>query len=229
MNFRVTFLGFFVKELKQTLRDPRMRFLLFAAPLVQLIIFGVAISMEMKNISLALMAEPRDQELIEVYQKAVASGFFHEANVTGTDPIQWLENGQADAVLVSSREGRSQLLIDSRNIIKAQAIENYLNAITARVSKINPQGFHFEARALYNPSLETSVYMVPGVMCMLVCIITVILTSMAISREKEVGTLETLISAPVKGWEILIGKTFPFIILGFIQIQLILLAALLIF
>jgi ABC-2 type transport system permease protein len=69
--------------------------------------------------------------------------------------------------------------------------------------------------------MQTAVYLVPGVMCMIMCLLTIILTSMSMAREKEIGTFETLISAPVKGWEILLGKTLPYVLLGMCDVPLV--------
>jgi ABC-2 type transport system permease protein len=84
-------------------------------------------------------------------------------------------------------------------------------------------------RVLYNPTLESAVFMVPGVMSMIVCVMTILLTSMALAREKELGTIEMLLSAPLKTGEIIAGKSIPYFLLGVLDIPLILVAAVLIF
>lgn len=248
MSYKITFLGFLRKEMRQTLRDTRMRLLLFLVPLVQLTLFTIALSSEIKNIRLAVQAPNNDLVAETIYQKALASKYFLSADVTGSDPYEWIENNQADAVIIVPPEtadralahgqGQIQLLIDAKSVLKAAAIENYIKAIATKelkflngpaMSSAMSSGLKFEVRPLYNPTLETSVFMIPGLICMLVCIITILLTSMAITKEREVGTLETLISAPVKNWEILLGKTVPFIILGCIQIPLIMTLAVTLF
>lgn len=247
MKLNPTITGFVRKELMQTLRDPKMRVLLFVAPLIQLTLFGVAISNEVKNIRLAAVYEPRDEITRKIVEKSYSSGWFVPATTQGNGPFEWVQSGQAEAVLIApagtlSRElergnGKLQLLINARNVVRAQAVENYLRAITQMVSLEHlaaPPGLiarplTFDVRPLYNPTLETSVYMVPAVMSMLVCIATIILTSMALAREKEMGTLETLISAPVTPMEVILGKTLPFVIIGMIQVPLIVTAAVLIF
>lgn len=242
-----TITGFVRKELMQTLRDPKMRVLLFVAPLIQLTLFGVAISNEVKNIRLAAVHEPRDKVTREIAERSFASRWFVPARTEGQDPFEWVQSGQAEAVLIApggtlTREmergnARLQLLVNARNVVRAQAVENYLHAITQMVALehftaapgVISRPLTFDVRPLYNPTLETSVYMVPAVMSMLVCIATIILTSMALAREKEMGTLETLISAPVTPMEVILGKTLPFVIIGMIQVPLIVTAAVLIF
>ncbi|MGE0614247.1 MAG: ABC transporter permease [Bacteriovoracia bacterium] len=231
MKINPTLVGFLRKELRQTLRDPRMRIVLFVAPIMQLTLFGVAISNEVKNVRLASLHAPYDAEMRRIYDESIASGWFRPAAITGTEPYDWIQRGQADVVLVRAKGNPDiQLLVNAQNVIRAQAAENYLLSIIRRVEAdqsagSRPPPIRFDVRVLYNPTLETSVYMVPGVMCMLVCIVTILLTSMSLAREREVGTLETLISAPVKPWEIVVGKTLPFLTLGTVQLPLVLMVA----
>lgn len=241
MRINPTLLGFLKKEFVQTLRDKRMRAVLFVAPVVQLTIFGVAISNEVRRVRLAASFPTSDSAMRLVLEKSFASGWFIPAAVHGEDPFGWIDSNDAEAVLVAPPggllkamgrgEAKLQLLIDARNVIRAQSIENYLKGILQVA--FSPPGqvapLQFDVRVLYNPTLLTSIYMVPGVMCMLVCLITILLTSMALARERENGTLETLIAAPLQPWELLAGKTVPFIVLGFCEIPLILMTGVLLF
>jgi ABC-2 type transport system permease protein len=243
MKLNPTLRGFLKKEFIQTLRDKRMRVVLFVAPVVQLTIFGVALSNEVRRVRLAASFSTNDTAVQTILNKSFASGWFIPATVEGSDPYRWLESNEAEVVLVAPPggllkavgrgEGALQVLVDSRNVIRAQAIENYLKAIVpASVPVEFPPmlgGLQFDVRVLYNPTLLTSVYMVPGVMCMLVCLVTILLTSMALAKERETGTLETLIAAPLKPWELLAGKTVPFVVLGFLEIPLILGTGILLF
>jgi ABC-2 type transport system permease protein len=250
-----TLVGFLVKEIKQTLRDPRMRLMLFLAPIIQLTLFGVALSNEVRNIRLAEVMAPGDEMAQVIYRRSLASGWFIEPSAQGgaahqaegeIEPFDWLASGRADAVLVmppggltheaQRGEGRLQVLIDARNVLRAQAIENYLKAIVREVAserlgtgELPKPAIRFDLRPLYNPTFETSVFMVPGVMSMLVCLITILLTSMSLAREREMGTFETLIAAPVHAWEVVLGKTLPFVLIGMVQVPLILAAGVVLF
>jgi ABC-2 type transport system permease protein len=240
-----TIVGFFRKEITQTLRDPRMRVLVFVAPILQLLLFGYAISTEVRNIKLAVAYAPGDVLARNLEERAFKSGWFIPAHTNGNDPFAWVQGGQADAALVMPAGGLTrgaqrppaqvQLLIDATNVVRAQAVERYVQAVLAEVMAAAqpgvtaPTGFNFDIRMLYNPAQLTVYFMVPGVMMMLLCIVTVLLTSMSIVRERENGTFETLISAPLKNWEILVGKTLPFMLLGLLIVHLILAAAILIF
>lgn len=229
-----TLWGFIKKELLQTLRDTRMRMLLFVAPCVQLTIFGVALSTEAKNIRLSLVGGSHDSALQSLHRRALASGWFIPAVVSTSDPFEQIQKDEADAVLIAPpqgldrslgrQEGRVQLLVNATNVTRGQSIERYfLNIVSAEFPHKAP--LHFDVRVLYNPALRTAHYLVPGVMSLLVCLITILLTSMSVTKEKELGTFETLIAAPILPEEVIFGKTVPFVLLGMSNIPLILAVA----
>ena len=243
-----TLLGFIRKELTQTLRDPRMRFILFVTPMVQMTIFGVAISNEVKNIRLAAQFDAKDYVMRDIYEHALASKWFLPARSKEVDPFKLIESGDADAVLVPPPGGFTralgrpgpgnaplQLLVNATNVLQAQSVENYIQTITRQTVMddlkitVPDQPIRFDVRILFNPSLETSIFMVPGVMCMLMIITTMILSMSAIVREKELGTFEMLISAPVSPSEVIYGKTVPYVVLGMSNFPLILTVAIVIF
>jgi len=139
-------------------------------------------------------------------------------------------------------EGELEAVIDGADLVRGRGINGYLNnivneAVGARKGKAESMDFesvaqtppkstqrqpiYFATRTLYNPELQTSYNLVPGVICMLMCIITIMMTSMSIAKEKEIGTFETLISAPVSVKEILLGKTIPYFIIGCINLPLV--------
>jgi len=240
-----TLIGFVKKELVQTLRDPRMRILLFVMPLIQLSLFGLAISNEVKNVKLAVILDSNDTILRDVYERSISSGWFVPAQASEGDPYKIIESGRADAVLVPPPGGFSralgrgeaplQLLINATNVTKAQAIEGYLQGIvqaTVQEDLKAPQiklPVKIESRVLFNPDLETSIFMVPGTMCMLMVITTMVMANLAIVREKEMGTFEMLISAPVTKSEVILGKTIPYVVLGMSNFPLILAVAVFLF
>jgi ABC-2 type transport system permease protein len=245
-----TILGFIRKELWQTLRDPRMRFVLILIPVVQLVLFGFAISTEIRNVRLGAAIEPGDTLALHVYQRALASGWFVRASSTKTDPYAQISAGDAEVVLVAPAggftravgrgEGQLQALIDASSAIQARSVERYLQQILQEVLRDDfPRAagtpgdggppLRLDVRVLYNPTLESAIFMVPGVMSMIVCVMTILLTSMALAREKELGTIEMLLSAPLRTGEIIAGKSIPYFLLGILDIPLILVAAVLIF
>lgn len=246
MRFNPTLLGFIRKEFRQALRDPKMRFLLFGAPMIQLTLFGVALTSETKNVRLSVRGAPGDTVLHDIHRRALASGWFIPAGVAEkADPFEAIRSNDVDAVLVAPPggltaslgrgEGQAQLLVDATNVLRASAVEQYLLSISDRVAGEYLKGppreapVRFELRILFNPTMRSAVYMVPGVMGMLICLVTILLTSMAIAREKEIGTFETLIAAPISTREIIFGKTLPYIVLGMSNLPLILGVAILVF
>ncbi|HEX7673004.1 MAG TPA: ABC transporter permease [Bdellovibrio sp.] len=233
-----TLLGFIRKEFLQTLRDPRMRLLLFLAPCVQLSIFGLALSTEARNIRLSVVGSPSDSMLQTIYRECLASGWFISAKVSTNDPFEQVQKDEADAVMVAPpggldkalgrNEGQLQLLVNAINVTRGQSIERYFMLVTqSQVSTHSP--ISLDLRVLYNPALRSEFFLIPGVMSMLVCLITILLTSMSITKEKEVGTFETLISAPILPEEVLLGKTIPYVLLGMSNIPLIMGVAIFIF
>ncbi len=241
-----TLLGFIKKELIQSIRDPRMKFLLFVLPFVQMTLFGISISNEIKNIRLAAEFDNKDYILRDIYERAIQGKWFIPAKGSGEhDPFKLIKDGYADAVLIPPPGGLTkavgrgnaplQLLVDATNVLEGQAVESYISSIANEVvkghlkktAKISP--LKFEMRVLYNPSLETSIFMVPGVICMLMMMTTMNLAMAAFVREKELGTFETLISAPVSRYELIFGKTIPYIILGMVNYPILLSIAFFVF
>jgi len=226
MKLNPSITGFIKKELTQVFRDPKLWSLLVLAPVLQLTLFGYAISTDVKNISLATLGAPGDFLLNEVTRRALGSGYFTAVETQGPeDAFELIEKNQADAVLIAppgglSRasgrgEARVQVLLDATNVTKTQAMEAYLAQILGPPSS---SSLSLRTRILYNPSIRSAVFMVPGVLGMLTCILPILLTAMSITKEKEDGTFEMLISAPLTPREIIIGKTIPFVLLGLVHL-----------
>ena len=239
-----TILAFLRKELSQSLRDPRMRIVIFLLPIIQMTVFGLAISTEIRGIRLAAVHAPADAAARQLADRFYASGWFVPATGSGQDPYRLIASGRADAVLVAPTGGLTkalgrgpaslQLLVNATNATKARSIESYAAAIIAGETAPDrpgaPQpGIELDVRILYNPAMESSIFMVPGVMGMILCLVTIILTSMSLAKEKELGTFETILAAPLRPWEILLGKTLPYFLLGLADAVLVLAAAVVIF
>ena len=242
----LTILAFIRKELSQSLRDPRMRLVIFVLPVIQLTVFGLAISTEIRGIRLAAVHSPQDAAARQLADRFYASGWFVPAAADGQDPYRLIASGRADAVLVAPTGGLTkalgrgpagvQLLVNASNAAKARSVESYAAAIVAqaaapyrRAGAEPAAGIALDVRVLYNPAMESSLFMVPGVMGLILCLVTIILTSMSLAKEKELGTFETILAAPLRTWEILLGKTIPYVFLGLADAALILTAAVLIF
>ncbi len=238
-----TILGFIKKELRQVLRDNRMRNVLISMPIIQMLLFGYALSTDVRNIRLSVINSPTDFIAGHVSERAVASRWFIKAETTRADPYEQIKANEADVVLIPPAGGLTkaigrggaqvQLLINASNVTRAQAAEGYLKAVIAEVLKRDlkiaapaPQ-IGVDMRVLYNPSMRTAVFQIPAVMGMLILMTSLFFTSMAIAREKEQGTFEMLLSSPATPTEILLGKAIPFVIIGMMNLPLILLTGVL--
>ena len=238
MNWRVL-KAFIKKELVQTLRDRRMRSMLMIAPVLQLTLFGLALHNEVRNIRLAVYAQPSDSLAWDIGRRAAGTGWFVLKDKVANDPFEALDSGQIDAALVAPPgglteqvrrdKGQVQLLVDGSNTVRAQGVVQYLDrvrqdVIHERVSPGEPDRprLTLDTRVLYNPTLESKYFMVPGVLSMLLILVTLTLTSSSITREKERGTFETLLASPISPGTILVGKALPYILLGLLDMPLIL-------
>ena len=235
-----TLLGFIRKEISQALRDPRMRGMLFVMPVIQLAIFGLALSSEIRNIAFAVSSRPDDAFTRRLEARFDASGWFKRVEPGPGDPFDWVRSGKAEAVLVAPAGGADkaagrgsavyQLLIDATNAERARGVEIYAKSILAahlRAEGLDPGGasIQFSVRTLYNPEGDTATYMIPGTLSLMLCLVTLVLTSMSMAKEREIGTLETLLAAPIAPWEVLLGKTAPYVMLGMLDVPLVLAVA----
>jgi ABC-2 type transport system permease protein len=232
--------GFIKKEFLQTLRDPRLGVMVLVAPVLQIIFFGFALTNDVLNISLGSYFSPSDVVANDIYKAALASKRFKFVDVSDVSPEKAIQNGVAEAVLVAPEKGLTsssghgdgelQLLINASNALRARAIEGYLQSIVQTVcfpEVVSP--LKISVRTLYNPTLETTSFMVPGIMAMLLLILVMILTCTSIAKEKESGTFEAIIAAPIKRSYIILGKTVPFALMGLLNTFVILIFALIFF
>lgn len=231
--------GFIRKEIIQTLRDPRLRVMIFASALLQLLLFGYALTNEVKNVRLALYSPPQDVVAQEIYDHALASGSFVPVRNQAHDPFESIQRGDADAVLVSQEgtttrgslkgNGTIQLLINASNVLRAQAVDVYMQRIVQMVQqqKMAPSmsPLTVSVRMLYNPSMDSAFFTIPGIITILLTINVLLLTCTSIAKEKESGTFETILSAPIQRKHIILGKTVPFALVGIINVIITLVAS----
>lgn len=227
-----TLSGFIKKEFIQILRDRKMIAAIFFVPIMQTIMFGLALTSEVKNIELSIVSAP-SAIAREAGERAVASGWFSDTPYllmpAGSDAYELLSSGKAEAVLVAPKEGfayglergkPAQLLVNAVNAQRAQQVEAYVKQILARVAagrgyNINPQGLiAADTRVLYNHYMNSTYYMIPALMVMATYIVLLVVCGMSIAKEKEMGTMEKLIASPATPKEILLGKTLPYFFIG---------------
>lgn len=231
------------KEFIQIRRDKRLLPLLIAMPLFQLVLFGYVFSTDVKNISTVVVDQARTVESREIASKLESAGYFVvEGYASGRDEAQqMLENGRARvAVIIPETYSRAlargdtatiEVIVDGSDPNTGGTAVSYVSRIVQAMNlkiKIKQTGgvsqplpIDARIRALYNPELKSVNYMIPGLIAMLLMLVTTLLSSAAIVREKERGTMEHLMVMPVRRWELILGKLLPFIVFGFFDILLI--------
>lgn len=235
------------KEFIQALRDPRMRAVLLVVPVVQVLIFGYAVTTDVKEVRLAVLDRDRTPESRELLSRFTGSGYFlaterpSDEREVGT----LLDRGRVRAALVipagfggalgSGRTASAQFLLDGTDSNSAALVMGYASRIAegwskellaARHSRLTGQPppvapLALEERAWFNENLESRRYFVPGVIALLLMVTTLLLSSMAIVREKEVGTIEQVMVTPIRRWEFILGKTIPFVLIGYLNVSLV--------
>jgi ABC-2 type transport system permease protein len=236
------------KEFIQTLRDPHTRFLLIGPPIIQMLVFGYAATMEIRHVPIAVLDFDQTMESRELVAGFSASRYFdlrtyaadRDALRDGIDRGNILVALEIDAGFAQQlRNGHGavvQALVDSSNSNTALVALGYLNQIGARfaanyqldrLARTAPQVVSFvpqidlETRPWFNEGLESRWYFVPGVIGNLLMIMVMTLTAFAVVREREIGTLEQLMVTPVRRWEFILGKTVPFFLIGLLDAGLI--------
>ncbi|MDR0744638.1 MAG: ABC transporter permease [Holosporales bacterium] len=242
--------GFLKKEIIQTLRNPIMVFALLFMPVVQAFLLSYAITNEPKNISIAIDAKPNDYLIHRIYEHAISSGWFIKTQSNDNELFNVVKAMRTNIALIAPKAGFSksimkgedaniQVLIDASNVIKAQSISAYIkyivhsvitNELSKNIIKVNNiKAIDFKPRILFNPEMDTKVFIVPSVMVIVVAMTILSLVCVSITKEKEMGTMETLISAPIQKKHILYGKILPAIVVAFFNFLSILMLGLLFF
>ncbi|HBZ35225.1 MAG TPA: ABC transporter permease [Rikenellaceae bacterium] len=229
-----------IKEFIHIFRDRRMKAVIFITPLVQLIIFGYAVTTDVNTIRTAIYDLDKSYESRELIRRFSSSGYFTlDYYISSNTAIQGLfDSGKiTTAIQINSnfssdlkrgRQTEIQVLVDGADSNTALVAMWYANRIIMKYSNdlyINraisrPVRLEVSARAWYNPDLASRNYNVPGVIAIMIMLICLLLTAMAIVREREMGTIEQLMVTPLKPVELILGKTIPFALIGFFDMFL---------
>jgi len=240
-------IAFIKKEFLHIFRDWRTLLVLFAIPAIQLIVFGYAISNDLKYISIGILDKSNDELSQKLISKLAFSDFFkvNAALDNDTEVVSLFKKGIVKEVIIIEpqfskklvREGSAdiQIITDATEPNTANMAVNYSTAmINSFVSEINKQPHHplaftAEVKMLYNPTLQASWMFVPGIIALILTLISVMLTSVSIVREKEFGSMELLLVTPLKPIIIILGKVIPYFILSVFNISFIFLLGHLLF
>lgn len=233
------------KEVRQLFRDPRTRGVIFVSPVLQLLLFGYAVNTDVRNVAMAVLDHDRSPASRQLVDALTASGYFRVVErPEGASALgDALDTGRAvvgldiptgyAADLGAGRGAAVQLLVDGTNSNTATVAQGYAIRIIAQIgARVGPEpgavgGVDLRARAWFNPSLESRVYNVPAVIGVIVLLMCLLLTAMAVVREREVGTLEQLLVSPLSAAELMLGKTIPVAGVAMIQITIVTSVALL--
>ena len=224
------------KEFIQVFRDSRMKAIIFLTPIIQLLLFGYAVTTDVTNVKTAFLDLDRTVETRELARRIESSGYFDISRTPGSPgEIRGLLDGGEVLVAVQVNRGFSrdlksgstagvQVIVDGTDSNTATVAMDYLTRIigsyAAELEGTIP-AVDLRTRAWYNPDLRSRNYNIPGVIAIIIMLTSLLLTSMAVVREREIGTMEQLMVTPLKPVELILGKTLPFAAIGFFDMFLV--------
>ena len=219
------FISFVIKEARHIVRDKRTMLILFGMPIVLMLIFGFAITTDVRNVRTVVVTSSMDHLTRQAVDRLAASEYFTitAAVATPQEAERLIRNQKADlavvfsADFVSKREG-VQFIVDGADPNMAQQWTNYATGVIT-----NMDASLVNAKMLYNPQMKSAYNFVPAIMGMLLMLVCAMMTSISIVREKEKGTMEVLLVSPVKPIMIIIAKVVPYLVLAFVILTTILL------
>ena len=219
------FISFIIKEARHIVRDKRTMLILFGMPIVLMLIFGFAITTDVRNVRTVVVTSSLDHLTRQAVDRLAASEYF---TITATVPTpqdaeRLIRSQKADLAIVfspdfASRRGGIQFIVDGADPNMAQQWTNYATAVIA-----NADASLVNSKMLYNPQMKSAYNFVPAIMGMLLMLVCAMMTSISIVREKEKGTMEVLLVSPVKPLMIIIAKAVPYLVLAFVILTTILL------
>jgi len=236
-----------IKEFIQIFRDPKMKGVIFLMPIIQILVFGYAVTTDVKNVPMTVYDLDNSVASRELVSRFVGSGYFDVVEHVSEDhrARELMDRGKVNAVLRmnkgfsdklrTGRTARLQMIVDGTDSNTAGIVLDYAAKITGRYSKevqalqaarlsgssSDIGRIEMQTRAWFNENLESRNFYVPGVIAIIVMLITLMLTSMAVVREKEIGTMEQIMVTPISSIEFILGKTVPFALIGFADVILI--------
>jgi len=239
--------AFVRKEFIHIFRDPRSMLILFLMPVVQLLIFGYVVNNDIKNAKIAIIDQSKDQATRQIISDIQASGYFEiRSEITSVSQIETsFKSGAIKLALVfepdfeknrlRGEKSGVQIIADASDANTARLLTNYCSAIIARYSISSmPEGRSMAGvsiipRMFFNEEMEGVFMSVPGLMAMILMLISAMMTSISITREKEFGSMEVLLISPLKPWQIIVGKVIPYFLMAIINSISIIVISVLIF
>lgn len=241
------FLGFVKKEFYHILRDRRSLFILFGMPIIQILLFGFAITNEINNVNIAIFDHSKDVTTQEIINKISVSSYFsinqlieNEKDIEtvfkkGKIKAVLIFEGDFNKKLITNKNPTVQIITDATDPNTANTISNYVNAIiqtyVKEINKDTPLVYQIntESHMVYNSELKSVFMFVPGVMTVILMLVSAMMTSISITREKELGTMEVLLVSPLKPIQVIAGKVVPYVFLSVINAIVIIVLSIFIF
>jgi len=240
-----------IKEFIQLFRDPKMKGVIFLMPIVQLLVFGYAVTTDVKHITTAVYDLDNSVASRDLLSRFTGSGYFDIVEYVADEEqaSHLLDRSEVRAILRinkgfdgdlrAGKTARLQIILDGTDSNTAGIVLDYAGKITReysrdvlveRTSRLagtarGTEAVSIVSRPWFNANLESRNFYVPGVIAIIVMLITLMLTSMAVVREKEIGTIEQIMVTPITSTEFILGKTVPFAMIGFVDVALITLVA----
>ncbi|QUB57381.1 ABC transporter permease [Prevotella melaninogenica] len=219
------FFSFVLKETKHILRDKRTMLMLFGMPIVMMLLFGFAVTNDVRNVRIIIVMSNADNATQQVADRLAASEYFTLTKVVATpnEAEKAIRDQKADMAIVfsqdfASRKSGYQLIVDGADPNMAQQWTTYANAVIN-----NTEAKAVNTKLLYNPQMKSTYNFVPAIMGTLLMLVCAMMTSISIVREKEKGTMEVLLVSPTKPLMIIVAKLVPYLVLAFTILSIILL------
>ena len=228
-------ISFIKKEFYHIFRDPRTMLILFGIPVIQLLVFGTVIKSEIQDLHIAIYDQSKDETTQQITNKLLSSGYFIlDKNLENLDEVDAIfKQGKVREVIVFEnnfaqnlvREGtaKMQLIADASDPNTAKLAISYTTAIVNDFLKKEypqmkiPLQITPEVRMFFNEEMKSAYMFVPGVMALILMLISAMMTSISITREKELGTMEILLVSPLKPSQIIVGKVLPYLLLSIVN------------
>lgn len=219
------FFSFVLKETKHITRDKRTMLMLFGMPIVMMLLFGFAVTNDVRNVRVVIVMSNADNATQQVADRLAASEYFTLTKVvaTPTEAEKAIRDQKADMAIVfsqdfASRKSGYQLIVDGADPNMAQQWTTYANAVIN-----NTEAKAVNTKLLYNPQMKSTYNFVPAIMGTLLMLVCAMMTSISIVREKEKGTMEVILVSPTKPLMIIVAKLVPYLVLAFTILSIILL------
>jgi ABC-2 type transport system permease protein len=238
-----------IKEFIQVLRDKKLRFFLIVPPLVQLLTYGYVVNFDIKRVAVAVFDESRTMESRQLIDRFTSNDWFNVKYYVNSQKelLHLVDRGDITMALWfqwdfatrmrQGKSGRLQVIVDATDSNAALIVSRYAGTVIADYNqeqlnqRLARQGqawaaqsglaLEMEPRAWFNPNLVSRYSMVPGVIAMVVLLVSLMLTALSVVREKEIGTMEQILVTPIRPIELMLGKTIPFVIISLIEVAMV--------